>query len=431
MASPPAARVGDPITHTNAMTGLLVGLGVGLLVGAAIVATGGAAAPLAIAAGAATGGSLGGMAGKFLGGLSTQVKGQITKGSPNVRINSLFAAFCSSEATCSNHSSPVLVAQGSSTVGINGLPAARTGDKGSCAFAVGDGSPNVTIGGAPAACGDVGSEVPWWADAGLLVLGLAGGGVSLAIKGLSGAAIAARLGGSVLVGTAGGMTGNYVGGEIFGEGSTGQSVMAFGGSIVGGYYGFKGGAKLDAVPRYNPFNYRLSANPNKLGSNFGNLDAEYVGPSQGVAPGRQGVTQEQYDYLRSRTPSTAMRRAVNKGVTLPMEDPALPGQQITKPLQADHIVSMERITKMDGFSKLTPENQLRVLNEPDNFVGLSEAANKSKQAKTYAEWTEHKGLGVKVDPAFRERMIQVERNVEPKLQTRIQELLDQQGQGGP
>ena len=70
-----------------------------------------------------------------------------------------------------------------------------------------------------------------------------------------------------------------------------------------------------------------------------------------------------------------------------MNDPALPGKTITKPLQADHIVSMDKITRMEGFDKLTFEQQLEILNNPENFVGLSEAANTSKGNKSYAEWT--------------------------------------------
>ena len=58
-----------------------------------------------------------------------------------------------------------------------------------------------------------------------------------------------------------------------------------------------------------------------------------------------------------------------------MNDPALPGKTITKPLQADHIVSMDKITRMEGFDKLTFEQQLEILNNPENFVGLSVMLN--------------------------------------------------------
>ena len=39
---------------------------------------------------------------------------------------------------------------------------------------------------------------------------------------------------------------------------------------------------------------------------------------------------------------------------------------------------MKNIAKMENFDKLTKEQQLKVLNNEENFLGLSEAANKSK-----------------------------------------------------
>lgn len=224
---PAAARVEDPITHTRAFSGLLAGVVVGAVVGAAIVGTGGAAAPLLLASAACTGGALGGLAGELLGGLSTSTAGRIVDGSTNVRINRRPAAFCTSEAACDKHSGPVVVAQGSSTVRINGRAAARTGDKGSCGFAVGPGSPNVNIGGAPAACAAAASEVPGWANTMLFVLGLAGPGFGLRAGGMALSAIAARRGsGSRCSGASwarGGCTRSAAGSSARARGSRGRS----------------------------------------------------------------------------------------------------------------------------------------------------------------------------------------------------------------
>lgn len=77
--------------------------------------------------------------------------------------------------------------------------------------------------------------------------------------------------------------------------------------------------------------------------------------------GERRISKELYDELRDGTP-----------------DPAIPGKYITDRLQADHIVSMKNIAKMENFDKLTKEQQLKVLNNEENFLGLSEAANKSK-----------------------------------------------------
>ena len=109
-----------------------------------------------------------------------------------------------------------------------------------------------------------------------------------------------------------------------------------------------------------------------------------------------------------------------------MNDPALPGKTITKPLQADHIVSMDKITRMEGFDKLTFEQQLEILNNPENFVGLSEAANTSKGNKSYAEWTHYqKGSNeeIEISKSFRDEMIKKEQTLEIEIQKQIDELV--------
>ncbi|MDD9149075.1 hypothetical protein OYT88_10980 [Sporolactobacillus sp. CQH2019] len=68
-----------------------------------------------------------------------------------------------------------------------------------------------------------------------------------------------------------------------------------------------------------------------------------------------------------------------------MDDPVLPGKIITKKLEPDHIVSMDKISRMEGFDRLTEKQQLEVLNNPKNFIGLSRTANGSKQDKSYEE----------------------------------------------
>lgn len=66
---------------------------------------------------------------------------------------------------------------------------------------------------------------------------------------------------------------------------------------------------------------------------------------------------------------------------------------------------MKTITKMSGFSKLTVADQIKVLNYEKNFQGVSEVANTSKGAKSFAEWTSYKKGGIDVDPEFRSVMI--------------------------
>jgi hypothetical protein len=115
---------------------------------------------------------------------------------------------------------------------------------------------------------------------------------------------------------------------------------------------------------------------------------------------------------------------VNKDVPLPMDDPALPGLQITKALHADHIVSMKTITEMDGFSDLTFSDQVAVLNYEPNFIGLSEIANTSKGAKSYAEWSFYKKGDIEDAPVFRSSMMRREAERGPEIQSHIYSLLD-------
>ncbi len=82
------------------------------------------------------------------------------------------------------------------------------------------------------------------------------------------------------------------------------------------------------------------------------------------------ITQAEYDNLRSKTPSRAIQKSVNKDVSLTMKDLALPSLTIDKNLPADHIVSMDEITRMEGFGKLTQKQQLEVLNNEKNFIGF-------------------------------------------------------------
>ncbi|MDF2904204.1 MAG: hypothetical protein K0S25_1842 [Bacillus sp. (in: firmicutes)] len=135
--------------------------------------------------------------------------------------------------------------------------------------------------------------------------------------------------------------------------------------------------------------------------------------------GERQISNEEYQELRDLTPSKEIRKMVNKDVELPMSDPALPGKTITKKLEADHIVPMDKITRMDGFGTLTKEQQLEVLNNPENFAGLSKTANTSKGSKTFEEWTTYKKENITVDPTFRGKMIEKSSEMEGKLQKQI------------
>ncbi|WP_260445284.1 pre-toxin TG domain-containing protein [Listeria booriae] len=168
----------------------------------------------------------------------------------------------------------------------------------------------------------------------------------------------------------------------------------------------------------------VSTNINKIISNGmddvgKNLDEVTTGPRYG----ERRISDELYDELRECTPTPELRNKVNEGVELPMSDPAIPGKEIVKRLEADHIVPMDKITKMEGFEQLTKEEQLSILNYEENFTGLSRSANASKGSKSFEEWTIYKKEGIPIDPVFREKMIGLEKDLGIKLQQMIDDIL--------
>lgn len=248
-----AARLDDPIEHTGSLTGLLAGLAVGAIGAALIVGTGGLAAVAIVGAAAATGAGIG----QLVGSLSfcSHEAGQIVSGSGNVHTNGKPAARAHlDKAKCDEHgSAPQIVAQGSSTVHINGQPAARVGDRTVCDGKISSGSGNVFIGGGIDTTDPINPEVPEWLERAVLIVGL-GSAFVLA----SPVVVVAGLVGAV----AGGLAGHWAGGELFGQGSDGQKLMAFGGALLGGGLGAKGGKWFDA---------RYEIKVQGVGSNLANV----------------------------------------------------------------------------------------------------------------------------------------------------------------
>ena len=253
-----AARQGDSIEHSSALGGLLAGLAVGagaVLIGIAIVGTGGLGAvalPAMVGAGAATGAGIG----QLIGSLSFACRetGQIVSGSDNVHINGRPAARAHLDAAeCEDHPGTLrTLAQGSASVYINGQPAARVGDRTVCDAKISVGSANVHIGGGTATTDEIEPEVPVVLERAVMAIGLAS-----ALVLASPILVAAGMVGGI----AGGMAGHWAGGELYGEGSDGQKLMAFGGALLGGGIGAKAGKAFDA-------NYEVTVQG--LGSNLRN-----------------------------------------------------------------------------------------------------------------------------------------------------------------
>lgn len=216
MSAVAAARLGDEVAHGFGMLAMVAGAVVGAVVGAAIVgatvATGGVAVAIIAGSVAAGGMSLGqlvkGLTKKF--NLPEPASGVLMLGSGNVRFNSRAAMRANLDiAACSglpfNHPGQpaVPIAQGSSTVRINGMPAARLNDKLMCGAHIKSGSPNIFIGGPTAQVRNI-YDTEEWAEYSLTALGIfaigAGGGAAFAAGGLAGLAMFAGVTGGVMVG---------------------------------------------------------------------------------------------------------------------------------------------------------------------------------------------------------------------------------------
>ncbi len=190
-----AARLGDAIAHTSALAGFLVGAIIGIaLIAAVAFATFTCGFGVALLAGLLAG--LGASAilslGEAIGRMFSSPSGNITSGSPNVFINGRAAAFATaSTVSCSKHNPTPLVADGSSNVFYNSLPAARKGDAITCGAKIDQGSENTFVGGGTVRYLPVDDEVPPWlrtaVDWAFALAGLAGGlaGLVKAAGGLS------------------------------------------------------------------------------------------------------------------------------------------------------------------------------------------------------------------------------------------------------
>ncbi|MBO2535359.1 T7SS effector LXG polymorphic toxin [Rummeliibacillus suwonensis] len=131
-----------------------------------------------------------------------------------------------------------------------------------------------------------------------------------------------------------------------------------------------------------------------------------------------GITKDEYKNLRKKTPSNDIRKMVNPDG--PKVDPVY-GYEIDK-FEADHIVSMKKITEMDGFSRLTREQQIEILNLKDNFIGLGKSSNASKGDHSWADWKGHSKMG-EVPVNVRMEMLKKEEQAREALKVAIEERL--------
>ncbi|MBA6118963.1 MULTISPECIES: PAAR domain-containing protein [Pseudomonas] len=389
-----AARTDDPIEHSSALGGLLAGLAIGagaVLAGIVIVGTGGLGA-VALAAMVGAGAATGAGIGQLIGSLSCacSVTGKIRSGSSNVYINGKPAVRAHLDSVdCSEHSgTPKILAQGSDSVYINGQPAVRVGDRTVCDAKISAGSPNVAIGGGTKTTDVIDPEVPILLERAVMALGLASAFVLaspvLVMAGLVG-------------GVAGGMAGHWAGGEFFGEGSDGQKLMAFGGALLGGGIGAKGGKAFDA---------RYGIKVEGLGSNLSNVkivpkktpvDALEAGPPLRGADGRFVKTSEApVQYNRKSQYPSGYRAGVKDKVldANTIQDGPDAGKVLTADMEVVHRndprITIEHNKPVvedwngQGYNS-TRAARNNFYNETDNMSIRLRSANSSDGAKMAAE----------------------------------------------
>ncbi|MCA8142769.1 RHS repeat-associated core domain-containing protein [Burkholderia multivorans] len=216
-----AARVTDPIEHTSALAGFLVGAVLGIaLIAAVAFATFTCGFGVALLAGMAAGIGAQGLLslGEAIGKMFSSQSGNIITGSTNVYVNGKPAAYATlSGVACSKHNPVPLVAQGSTNIFINNRPAARKDDKITCGATIGGGSHDTFFHGGTQTYLPVDDEVPPWlrtaTDWAFALAGLVGGlgGLLKAAGGLSRAVLpcAAKFIGGYVLGEA---VGRYVAG---------------------------------------------------------------------------------------------------------------------------------------------------------------------------------------------------------------------------
>jgi len=275
MSALEAARIGDQIGHTCAMSGLLTGLVVGLIVAAVVVASVAATIATAGAAAVLIGGVIAGVAGAGLAGMNigatidSDPKGPISSGSPNTFLGTGMRAAARAvvdTVACLDHSLK-LIAQGSIDVFINNQPAARRTDGTVCSALIREGQPDVFFGGPTGTYLDMESEVPGWLVTTLewamyIGAGIATAGVWAAVS--FGAAVCGLLG-SLAGGWVGAKVGGAIGG-LFGRTgeAIGEAIGGFAGSILGGmgggklYEGFAGRAPAPTVRPIDEVQARLT-----------------------------------------------------------------------------------------------------------------------------------------------------------------------------
>ncbi|MEI7770097.1 MAG: hypothetical protein WCI67_08930, partial [Chloroflexales bacterium] len=130
----------------------------------------------------------------------------------------------------------------------------------------------------------------------------------------------------------------------------------------------------------------------------------------------KGISPEEYEFLRSRTPDSTLRKKARSQVY-----DEIYGRIMEQP-SADHIVSVNEICQMDNFAALKEEDKLFILNEiEENIMYIEKSVNSSKGDRTFSLWKGHPDFP-DIPTDRRNILINREQQARQKIQDTINEL---------
>jgi 5-methylcytosine-specific restriction endonuclease McrA len=104
---------------------------------------------------------------------------------------------------------------------------------------------------------------------------------------------------------------------------------------------------------------------------------------------KRAPSSDDYEKVRKKTPSRSIKKAIN--AAQPRVCSACGA--VVERLAADHVVPLKIISQMPGYACLSSDDQKKIANDRDNFVGLCTSCNSSKRDKLWARWKGVKSQG--------------------------------------
>jgi hypothetical protein len=123
-----------------------------------------------------------------------------------------------------------------------------------------------------------------------------------------------------------------------------------------------------------------------------------------------------YDKIRAATPSGKATELVLKRALGLDQYSGKPSPRLT----VDHLVPVKDIVNMEGFDKLTWEQQKSVVDMADNLVAMDGPANSSKGSRSWSEWTQWSDYYT--DPKIKNDMVARDAALRTKMQAEIARL---------